>query len=149
VGIIALLLAVAGVLGISFRNGKNTTTLANYREAAQAWEAKSNAQESQIKDLQDQVAALTLENTRLDAEMHTLRDLVTGRAELQALREHITGIIQEAVDDMVTRDMFEVWKRHHDEAAARDVKAILEAVGKTPRPPSRASGGRRSGGSNG
>lgn len=93
-GLLGLLIVIAGVIGAAFRVSRNTQTVANYRESAQAWEAKAKVQESEISDLKEQVSDLQARESEKDItiaamkeQISGLRDLLTNRAAFEVLEQ--------------------------------------------------------------
>lgn len=84
IGIVGLLVATANVLG-SFRTSRNTTTVAGYRDAAQAWEAKAKAQEGEIIDLRSSLAEANVKIDGQERRIQMLQDMVTSKALIEAL----------------------------------------------------------------
>lgn len=95
-GIVSLLIVAAGIVGASFRVGRNTSTVANYREAAQSFELKASAledtvgdQKKQIKVLQDSNADKDIKIASLQEQITSLRELLLQRAAFETLQEKI------------------------------------------------------------
>lgn len=107
VGVLGFLVVVAGILGAAFRTSRNVQSIANYRDAAQSWEARANAQEQELDQqrvqiencnhrielLQQELAAKDTQVAGLQEQITQLRELLTGRAAFESL----TGKISEAV----------------------------------------------------
>ena len=96
VAVVGLLITIATVVGATFRSSRATQTLANYREAAQAWQMKSDAQGDEIRELQEQVSArdkriddLDRQLTELRGHMSALQELMVGSSALETLRADI------------------------------------------------------------
>lgn len=99
-GLIGLFIVVAGVLGAAFRVSKNTQTVANYRESAQSWEAKANAQGVEITELKEQVKDLQAREAEKDTQIATmqeqiqgLRDLLSNHAVFEVLEARIGEVL--------------------------------------------------------
>lgn len=107
VGVLGFLVVVAGILGAAFRTSRNVQSIANYRDAAQSWEARANAQEQelaqqatqidncnhQLELLRQELSAKDKQVESLQEQITSLRELLTGRAAFESL----TGKISEAV----------------------------------------------------
>jgi uncharacterized protein YlxW (UPF0749 family) len=107
-GLIGLFIVIAGVLGAAFRVSRNTQTVANYRESAQAWETKANVQADEIKELKEQVKDLQnrerekeTQVVALQEQISGLRDLLTNRATFEVL-EHRTAEVLALVGETRT-----------------------------------------------
>lgn len=130
--LLGLLIVVAGVVGAAFRTSRNVTTISNYRDAAQSWEAKSGAQQTQIerqaemiKNLQAQISrmgeALAEKDRQIAAlqeQTQELRDLVSGRAVFENLDHKLTEMM-----GMMGKDRDEKLNK-----ISRDVHSILALV---------------------
>ena len=101
-GVLGVIIAVGTLLGTAMRVGRQTTTVNNYREAAQSWEAKARAQESEIADLQAKVVVLEQARAGQDKEIQVLRDMVTGRTAIAELTV--------ALKEVVTKAEFAAWQ---------------------------------------
>lgn len=107
VGVLGLLIVIAGVLGAAFRTSRNVQSIANYRDAAQSWEARAAAQEQELEQqrvqienclhrvelLQQESASKDQQIASLQEQITSLRELLTGRAAFESL----SGKIAEAV----------------------------------------------------
>lgn len=122
VGVLALLLAAGGVVGTSLRVGRNSQTVANYREAAHSWEAKASAQEGQIGELQAAHEQAAQEVTELRAKVQILQDLVTGKTAIEQLSVQVTEAFARIDAKIVGRDAFE--------ASFRDLRTEIAAIGR-------------------
>lgn len=105
-GVVSVLIVVAGIVGASFRVSRNTQTLVNYREAAQSWELKANSQEHEILELQQQVKDLQTASAEKDKQivalqqqLSGLRDLVTSRAEITVLETRMSELLAMATEN--------------------------------------------------
>lgn len=116
-GLISLLIVAAGIVGASFRIGRNTATISNYRDAAQSFEIKANALEDeteslqrQIKTLQDQSAKKDLQIVSLQEQITSLRELLLQRATFEVLQERIAEALtlgqenRALLKELVSRD---------------------------------------------
>lgn len=106
--LIGLLVVVAGILGAAFRTSRNVQTITNYRDAAQSWEARANAQEQELADQQHQITnqqtqieGLTKQLADKDRQLDmlqeqivSLRELLSGRAEFASLQGQIDQLLQ-------------------------------------------------------
>jgi uncharacterized protein HemX len=102
VAVIAFLVTAAGVVGTAFRVGHNTQTVANYRETAQSWKEKSDAQEAQIVQLQEGAAAKNHQIAELTAKVDMLEKLVLGESTAKGLRADL-GQIKQGVSQLLER----------------------------------------------
>lgn len=105
--IVVALLALVGVLAISFRTGRNAQILSNAEAIADSWkdraaamEEKAKGQGEAVRDLQDKLAAKDHEIGQLQGEILTLRDLVTGRSAIQELASQLT-VRNAQIDDRI------------------------------------------------
>lgn len=87
--ILGFAITAAGLIGVSFRVGKNGQTVSNYREAASAWETKARAQAEEITTLQEQLADAKHRLGELEARLQLLQDMVTGRAAVADLAAQV------------------------------------------------------------
>lgn len=99
-GLVGLFVVVAGVIGAAFRVSRNTQTVANYRESAQAWEAKANVQADKIEGLEAQVGELQAREAEKDVtiaamqeQITGLRDLLTNRASFEVLEQRTAEML--------------------------------------------------------
>jgi len=120
VAVLALLGTAGGMVGVSLRVGRQSQTVANYREAATSWEAKAKAQEGQIEELQAAAADAAQEVTELRAKVQILQDLVTGKTAIEQLTVQVTETSARIEAKIVGRDTFE--------AAFRDLRTELVAA---------------------
>jgi hypothetical protein len=109
-GVLGLIIAAGTLLGTSLRVGRQTATVSNYREAAQSWESKARAQESEISDLQAKVLALENSKAAQDAEIRVLRDMVTGRSALAELQQTIQQTVDGLRSELITKPEFSSWQ---------------------------------------
>jgi predicted nucleic acid-binding Zn-ribbon protein len=82
---VGLLLTAAAVAGASARNSHNAQTLANYRDAAQSWKEKSEAQDVAIKELEARDAEKDRQLSELNGRLAMLQDMVTARPAYEQL----------------------------------------------------------------
>jgi hypothetical protein len=85
IAIIGLLITVAGLIGASFRIGRNAQTVNTYREAANAWESKAKAQADEIDELRDKLAVAEATIEKMQARLKLLEEMVTGRIAITDL----------------------------------------------------------------
>jgi hypothetical protein len=107
VAILAFLVTAGGVIGVSLRIGRNTQTIANYREAATSWEAKAKAQEGQIEELQAADTAKATQITELTAKVQLLQDMVTGKTAIEQLAAQVADTFARIDEKLIGRDVFE------------------------------------------
>jgi hypothetical protein len=111
IAIIGLLITAATVVGGSFRVGRNTQTVSNYREAALSWEASAKALEAQVHQFEEQLAERDVHAREVetgfeaqlaekDARIHelegrltTLQDVVTGKSAVEALTVEMRAVV--------------------------------------------------------
>jgi len=105
--LIGLLIVIAGVLGAAFRTSRNVQSIANYRDAAQSWEARAGAQEAELSDqahkieelqgqitgLQEQLAEKDRQVATLQAQTSSLRELISGRAAFESLETKFAEVL--------------------------------------------------------
>lgn len=89
IGIVSFFLTAAGIVGMGFRVGSNTQAMANYRETAQSWKEKADAQESQITRLEESSAAKDQQIAQLQAKVEILERLVVGESTAKRLTDKI------------------------------------------------------------
>jgi len=92
VGIISFLLTAAGIVGMGFRVGSNTQAMANYRETAQSWQAKADAQEEQITSLQTSLLEKDHQIAELQAKVALLEKLVLGESTAARLEKRLSDL---------------------------------------------------------
>jgi hypothetical protein len=95
VAVIGLLGTAAAVVGGSFRVSRNTQVVANYRDAAQAWEAKATAQETEMGELRSNLAAREKEIIELTSRVSILQDMVTGKNAVEQILPEIRSVRDE------------------------------------------------------
>jgi len=113
--ILGVLLVAATSVGAwaALRVGKNTQTVANYREAAASWREKSDSQQAEIADLRQQLsenrtaaaeaqAAASTKVADLEAQVHVLQGVVTGRAQLEALGTELNTSVASIREQLAT-----------------------------------------------
>lgn len=83
--VLALLVAAASIVGISFKNGRSAQVLANYKGLAESYALKHQEQEAEIKDLQERLAQKDIQLSALQERVSMLQELVTGRATYDQL----------------------------------------------------------------
>lgn len=87
--IIGFLVTAAGLIGVSFKVGRNAQVVTNYRDSANAWETKARAQSSEIAELQEKLATNDSLIKKLQDRMKMLEELVTGQAAISSLTTSI------------------------------------------------------------
>jgi hypothetical protein len=85
--------AIVGVAG-TWRAARSTSALNQYRDTAQAWEAKASAQAMQIKDLETDAAKKDRQIAELEGKVMVLQDSLTGRVAWEILEAKITEALQ-------------------------------------------------------
>ena len=83
--VLAVLVAAASIIGVSFRNGRSAQVLANYKGLAESYALKHQEQEAEIKALQERLAQKDIQLSALQERVSTLQELVTGRATYDQL----------------------------------------------------------------
>lgn len=85
--IIGVLLVIAGSVGVwlAMRTGQHTQTVKNFRDAAASWREKAEALGSDLATLQGEMTGLQAEHGMLRAEHQALKNVVTGKAAIEAL----------------------------------------------------------------
>jgi hypothetical protein len=102
IGVISFALTAAGIVGMGFRVGHNTQTVSNYRDTAQSWKEKADAQEAQITELQHSSMAKDHQIAELTAKVDILEKLVLGESTASALRADLSHI-QQGVSQILER----------------------------------------------
>ena len=124
VAVVTLLITAAGVVGMGFRVGNNTQTLQNYRETAQSWKDKADAQAIQITLLEKASTEKDHQIAELQAKVSLLEKLVLGESTAASLREdhqHLAASIAES------RELY-VDIRDSLQEASQGIGEILERV---------------------
>jgi TolA-binding protein len=88
--VIGTAVTVAAVFG-SFRVARNTSAVTSYRDAAQGWQAKAEAQKVEISDLQTELATANASIEHLEKRVQMLTDMVTSRTLIEALAVNLEG----------------------------------------------------------
>jgi uncharacterized protein HemX len=103
IAVLTFLVTAAGIAGGSWKIQRNTQTVAVYKQAAEAWEAKSKAQDAHIETQDDQIIKLgesMAEKDRQIAELRgqisTLQDMVTGRSAVEAMDARLAAGIEQS-----------------------------------------------------
>jgi uncharacterized protein HemX len=118
--LLGLLVVVTGILGAAFRTSRNVQTISNYRDAAQSWETRANAQEQDLTDQQHQIDACNVQIESLHREVAdkdrqldmlqqqitSLRELLSGRAAFESLSGKLSEALQLAAENR--RDVSEL-----------------------------------------
>lgn len=86
---VTFVFAVVGVAG-TWRASKSAAALNSYRDAAQAWETKADAQAMQIHDLEAGSAAKDRRIAELEGKVAVLSDTLTGKAAWEILEGKIS-----------------------------------------------------------
>lgn len=107
IAVLGFLITAAGLVGVSMRVGRNSQTVANYREAAASWEAKARAQEGQITQLQAADAAKKEQITELTAKVQLLQDMVTGKTAIEQLAAQVADTFDRIDAKIIGRDVFD------------------------------------------
>ena len=99
IALVALVITAAGTIGAwaALRVGKNTSTVSNYREAAQSWRLKSESQDAEIKELQSENADLRKQVADLSGQVGVLRDMITGASAIADHDGRVTTYHQEVM----------------------------------------------------
>lgn len=105
--VLGFLITAGGLIGVSMRVGRNSQTVANYREAAQSWEAKAKAQEGQLEELKEADAAKASQITELTAKVQLLQDMVTGKTAIEQLAAQVAETFQRIDERLIGRDVFD------------------------------------------
>lgn len=93
VAIMGFLVTGAVVFG-SWRVSRNTTATQQYRDTALAWEGKARAQDAEISDLKQALAAKDSQIADLSARVAVLQDTVTGKSALEILEARSAEMLQ-------------------------------------------------------
>lgn len=95
--VIGFLVTAAGLVGISFRVGRNAQTVNNYKDSAEAWEMKARTQTDEIAELHEKLTANDVIIKKLQDRVRVLEDLVNGQTAINALSANIdksfTGLL--------------------------------------------------------
>jgi chromosome segregation ATPase len=131
--LVAIVVALATVAGGTFRGARSATTLKNLKDAAESWETRANALESQTKAQNDEINSLKESESRKDKEIAELRgrinalqDMVTGRVEIELLVQEVQEL-NEAGKSRVSEVLAQV-----SEIRA-DIRAVANTLA-TPKP---------------
>jgi predicted RNase H-like nuclease (RuvC/YqgF family) len=91
VSIVGFFVVILGGIGsvAAYRVSKNTDTVKNYKETAQSWKERSESQEAEITELKAKMAERDQHIAQLEGQLHTLRDVVTGRTAVTELGEKL------------------------------------------------------------
>lgn len=91
VGILGFILTIAAGVGsvAAFRISRNTETVRTYKENAAAWKERSEQQDVEITDLRSKIADQAKLIADLQGQLHTLSDVVTGRAAITELGQQL------------------------------------------------------------
>lgn len=90
--LLGLLIVVTGILGAAFRTSRNVQNIANYRDAAQSWEARAAAQEKEISDQQHAIEACGVQIEGLHRELAEKdRQLASMQEQIKSMRELLSG----------------------------------------------------------
>jgi chromosome segregation ATPase len=92
-GYVGLAITVITILATTWRNGRNTSTLADYREAALASDARANALKAQVDELQLNLLSKDKELAVLKQQVLTLRDMVTGKSDLAEMNRKFEDLV--------------------------------------------------------
>lgn len=100
--VVAVLLAVAGAIGgiAVFRSTRSAAIVTNYKQAADSYKERSEAQEVEIADLRSTNQRQAQQIAALEAQVKTLGDIVSGRTAVEDLHQHVTAAM-----DTLTRQI--------------------------------------------
>jgi hypothetical protein len=102
--VIGVMLTVAGVAGVwlSLRTAQNSQTLKNFRDASASWREKADALTSDLASMQAELTALTAKYTTLLAAHEVLKNVVTGRSEIEAMATQMGEYKDEIIREIRT-----------------------------------------------
>jgi hypothetical protein len=121
VGVLGTVIAIGTLLGVALRVGRNTQTVNNYRESAQAWEAKARVQEDTINGQKEQISDLQHQVGELQGKLAVLSELVTGKAILEDLAREVLEAVNSVKVNAIDREVFETWQVE----IRRDMRRLL------------------------
>lgn len=109
--VVGFLVTAAGLVGVSFKVGRNAQTVSNYRDSADAWEKKSHSQAEEIAELKAKLSANEATSNKLQDRVQILEELVTGKAtftnlvasidaNFSRLEAHLDAAVQKIHDDI-------------------------------------------------
>jgi len=84
--VVGLLIVAAAAIGANFRSGRAAAAISNYRTLAESWEQRARFLEGQDTAKAAQIATL-------EARVGVLQDLVTGKAQLEALTDQMAELM--------------------------------------------------------
>lgn len=118
--VIGFLVTASGLVGVSFKVGRNAQTVSNYRDSADAWEKKSHSQADEMAELNARLAANDIKFAANEATIKKLQDRV------QVLEELVTGVA--AITGLATKmdQSFVSLQMHIDEVAAQIIRGQHE-----------------------
>lgn len=109
--VIGFLITAAGLIGVSFRVGRNAQTVNNYRESADAWEMKAKAQADTIAECQARLAENDVTIRKLQDRVQILEEMVTGHTAITTLATDISNYFtslqthMDALADEIRKDL--------------------------------------------
>jgi phage-related minor tail protein len=101
-GVIAALLAVAGLIGTwaALRVGKNAQVLSNYKTTAESWEARANGLKAEKEGLEERLEKAMSTITELQAKNSALLDLASGHPAIERLGKDMKRSFQDLTEQM-------------------------------------------------
>jgi hypothetical protein len=106
--LVSVLLVAAITVGTwaGLRTGKTAQTLANFRNAAESWQASAEAQAAEITQLKSQLNEALARIQVQDAKITVMQEMVTGAKALEALVGQMSQMRQEVLQEFrLTREM--------------------------------------------
>lgn len=107
--ILGLLLIIGTAVGTwsALRTGRSSQILKNYRDAANSWKEKSEAQDAEIQQLRSDLADVKRTNelnertatariAELETQVTILQNIVTAREEFDYLNGQVRGLREDA-----------------------------------------------------
>lgn len=104
--ILGFVIVAGGLAGLSYRVNRSQANVTQYRDAADAWEKKATAQETQIRDLQAKVTALQAQLAAEKEARQVLEGVVTGKSAVEALAREMAM----AFSNVVSKNDFLTWQ---------------------------------------
>jgi gas vesicle protein len=89
--LVSVLLVAAITVGTwaGLRTGKTAQTLANFRNAAESWQASAEAQAAEITQLKTQLGEALARIATQDTKIAVMQEMVTGTNAMAALRAEV------------------------------------------------------------
>lgn len=102
--IVAILLAISGAIGgwAVFRSSRNTAIVTNYKQAADSYRERTEAQEIEIGDLKKTNSHQAEQIAELQGKIKVLEGIASGREAVEELHRHMSDALTAITKQIAT-----------------------------------------------